>query len=42
MAEPTQFTELNSVLAELTERAAAILGDNSVRAYLQGRLPWCR
>ena len=35
-AEPTQFPELNAVLAELTERAAAILGDNFVGAYLQG------
>lgn len=35
-AEPTQFAELNSVLAELTERAAAILGGNFAGAYLQG------
>lgn len=34
--EPTQFPELNIVLAELTERAAGILGDNFVGAYLQG------
>jgi predicted nucleotidyltransferase len=34
--EPTPFPELNSVLAELAERAAAILGDDFVGAYLQG------
>ena len=33
---PTQFDELNAVLRELTERAAGILGDNFVGAYLQG------
>ncbi|MFB7109717.1 aminoglycoside adenylyltransferase domain-containing protein [Streptomyces sp. NPDC056291] len=33
---PTQFAELNEVLRELTERAARILGDNFVGAYLQG------
>jgi hypothetical protein len=33
---PTQFLELNHLLRELTERAAGILGDNFVGAYLQG------
>lgn len=33
---PTQFDELNDVLRELTERAAAILGEQFVGAYLQG------
>jgi hypothetical protein len=33
---PTQFPELNDLLRELTERAAGILGDNFVGAYLQG------
>lgn len=33
---PTQFPELNNLLHELTERAAGILGDNFVGAYLQG------
>ena len=33
---PTQFPELNDLLGELTERAAGILGDNFVGAYLQG------
>jgi hypothetical protein len=36
MTEPTQFAELNAVLAELTARAAATLGDNFGGAYLQG------
>ncbi len=35
-AQPTKFPELNDLLAELTERAAAILGGNFVGAYLQG------
>ncbi|MFI1293237.1 aminoglycoside adenylyltransferase domain-containing protein [Streptomyces sp. NPDC020792] len=35
-ASPTPFAELNEVLWELTERAARILGDNFVGAYLQG------
>lgn len=34
--EPTRFPELNSVLAELAERAATILGTDFVGAYLQG------
>lgn len=34
--KPTQFDELNTVLRELTERAAAILGEQFVGAYLQG------
>lgn len=34
--EPTPFPELNSVLAELAGRAAAILGADFVGAYLQG------
>jgi len=33
---PTQFPELNDLLRELIERAAGILGDNFVGAYLQG------
>ncbi len=33
---PTRFAELNEVLAELTGRAAEILRDNFVGAYLQG------
>jgi hypothetical protein len=33
---PTQYAELNEVLRDLTERAAGILGDNFVGAYLQG------
>jgi Aminoglycoside adenylyltransferase, C-terminal domain len=33
---PTQFPELNELLRELTDRAADILGDNIVGAYLQG------
>lgn len=33
---PTPFRELNTVLQELTERAAEILADNFVGAYLQG------
>ena len=33
---PTQFPELNELLRDLTERAADILGDNFVGAYLQG------
>jgi hypothetical protein len=33
---PTPFSELNDLLGELTERAAGILGDNFVGAYLQG------
>lgn len=33
---PTPFAELNDLLGELTERAAGILGDNFVGAYLQG------
>lgn len=33
---PTQFPDLNAVLAELAERAAAILGTDFVGAYLQG------
>lgn len=34
--QPTRFADLNAVLRELTERAAGILGDNFVGAYLQG------
>jgi predicted nucleotidyltransferase len=34
--QPTQFAELNDVLADLTERAGHILGENFVGAYLQG------
>jgi len=34
--QPTQFAELNDVLAELTERVTAILGDDLVGVYLQG------
>ena len=33
---PTPFSELNDLLGELTERAAGILGDDFVGAYLQG------
>jgi Domain of unknown function (DUF4111) len=33
---PTPFLELNDLLHELTERAAEILGDRFVGAYLQG------
>jgi hypothetical protein len=33
---PTPFPDLNAVLAELAERAAAILGTDFVGAYLQG------
>jgi hypothetical protein len=33
---PTPFPELNHLLGELTERAAEILGDKLVGAYLQG------
>jgi prepilin-type processing-associated H-X9-DG protein len=33
---PTRFPELNELLAELTERAAELLADNFVGAYLQG------
>ena len=33
---PTQFAELNVLLAELTTRAASILGDTFAGAYLQG------
>jgi hypothetical protein len=33
---PTPFLELNDLLGELTDRAAEILGDNFVGAYLQG------
>jgi hypothetical protein len=33
---PTAFPELNDVLGDLTQRAAGILGDNFVGAYLQG------
>jgi predicted nucleotidyltransferase len=33
---PTRFVELNELLRELTERAAELLGDNFVGAYLQG------
>lgn len=33
---PTPFPELNDLLGELTERAAGILGDTFVGAYLQG------
>ena len=33
---PTEYAELNDVLAELTDRARAILGANMVGAYLQG------
>lgn len=33
---PTEFAELNDVLADLTERARAILDTNMVGAYLQG------
>jgi hypothetical protein len=33
---PTQFPDLNAVLAELAERAAAILGTDFVGAYPQG------
>jgi hypothetical protein len=33
---PTRFNELNALLAELVERAAQILGDRLVGAYLQG------
>jgi Domain of unknown function (DUF4111) len=33
---PTAFPELNHLLGELTERAADLLGDNFVGAYLQG------
>lgn len=33
---PTRFPDLNELLRELTARAAAILGDNFVGAYLQG------
>lgn len=32
---PTAYAELNEVLRDLTERTAAILGDNFVGAYLQ-------
>jgi Domain of unknown function (DUF4111) len=35
-AGPTPFPELDELLGELTERAAGILGDNFVGAYLQG------
>ena len=34
--QPTEFPELNDLLAELTDRAATILGDNLVGVYLQG------
>jgi len=34
--QPTEFPELNDVLAELTDRAVTILGDNLVGVYLQG------
>jgi predicted nucleotidyltransferase len=34
--EPTEFPELNGILAELIEHATASLGDNFVGAYLQG------
>jgi hypothetical protein len=33
---PTHFSELNVLLGELVERAAQILGDRVVGAYLQG------
>lgn len=33
---PTQFPELNGVLADLTQRAQGILGESFVGAYLQG------
>ncbi len=33
---PTEFPELNAVLADLAQRARDILGDNFVGAYLQG------
>jgi hypothetical protein len=33
---PTPYAQLNTLLHELTDRAAAILGDNFVGAYLQG------
>jgi hypothetical protein len=33
---PTPYAELNGVLVELTSRAAEILGDSFVGAYLQG------
>jgi hypothetical protein len=33
---PTQFPQLNAILAELAGRAARILGANFVGAYLQG------
>ena len=33
---PTQFAELDTLLAELTERVAAILGGDLVGVYLQG------
>lgn len=33
---PTQFSELNLILQELTERTRSILGNNFVGAYLQG------
>jgi len=34
--EPTEFAELNELLADLTGRARQILGDSFVGAYLQG------
>ena len=34
--QPTEFPELNDLLAELTDRAVTILGDNLVGVYLQG------
>lgn len=34
--DPTEFADLTAVLRELTERAAGILGDDFVGAYLQG------
>jgi hypothetical protein len=33
-ARPTQFPQLNAILAELAERAARILGANFAGAYL--------
>jgi hypothetical protein len=33
---PTEFADLNAILAELTEGASAILGDSFIGAYLQG------
>jgi predicted nucleotidyltransferase len=36
MVEPTDYSDLNEVLRELTSSAQAILGDNFCGAYLQG------